>query len=661
MKFKQWLILTEVKKASDIAKELLGNDINQIKSIIPTDIPEKLQSQLLPIAAYYYKQQPNINTLKQDIQDYANLVKLNKMQIITVNDDLTINNDFKSYLHWTEIIHGKKYEDKVSKAPIQGDLEGQEIIEHSPDFKIKVYLANSVNQCIILGKGESFCISRHGPHNMFQTYRDTKTSTFYFVYDNTRTDDLAIAVVDVTEHGIELTDRKNDTAKTMQDPYETTPKRIKSNPNLYFKYLQEKGIDTTVFKNIIKSPEEEAEHEKLGRSNYNFDWFKSLSPEEKSRYIGRGHDLSNEQFDYLYDNNLNLLLTQYVKTGLRVNIHQLTKIAAKKDLKDNYLHNRLIANQHSEDLAIQEYDLLNPKQKEEYYNGISDGIDKAMQFGDLPKLKEFFNKGQKLNSSSVLYAIRHGYFSIVKYLIEDKNYKVPDNANKIAVTNGHLDILKYLINEKHTNINDCEVADAVRNGHLPMIKYLVENGKEITGNSIAQARSYAIENIRKKDSFDILIYLIEKGANLERVNIADAVNAALESDNIEIAKYLVKKGATLDNYTAFIIVNYNDIDLVKEFFENEKDFGVLIHGFNTALVNNFDEIANYLKLKGTEKYTFFKNPVEYLYAIEKGDIEKLIELNPEIRRMDSHYNFITKEQEVKINKLKNSYVNKKMQ
>ena len=205
------------------------------------------------------------------------------------------------------------------------------------------------------------------------------------------------------------------------------------------------------------------------------------------------------------------------------------------------------------------------------------------------------------------------------------------------------------------------MADAVRNGHLPMIKYLVENGKEITGNSIAQARSYAIENIRKKDSFDILIYLIEKGANLERVNIADAVNAAFESDNIEIAKYLVKKGATLDNYTAFIIVNYNDIDLVKEFFENEKDFGVLIHGFNTALVNNFDEIANYLKLKGTEKYTFFKNPVEYLYAIEKGDIEKLIELNPEIRRMDSHYNFITKEQEIKINKLKNSYVNKKMQ
>ena len=75
MNFKQWLLLTEAKKSSDIAKELLDNNnvlVDQIKSIIPKNIPEKLQSQLLPIAAFYHKQQPNLNTLKQDIQDYAN-------------------------------------------------------------------------------------------------------------------------------------------------------------------------------------------------------------------------------------------------------------------------------------------------------------------------------------------------------------------------------------------------------------------------------------------------------------------------------------------------------------------------------------------------------------------------------------------------------------
>ena len=80
----------------------------------------------------------------------AGLLKNQKIQIITVKDNLTIDGDFKSYLHWTEIIHGKKHEDEVLNAPVQGDLSDQEIIAQSTDNKIKVYKANSINQCIVL-------------------------------------------------------------------------------------------------------------------------------------------------------------------------------------------------------------------------------------------------------------------------------------------------------------------------------------------------------------------------------------------------------------------------------------------------------------------------------------------------------------------------------
>ena len=38
---------------------------------------------------------------------------------------------------------------------------------------------------------------------------------------------------------------------------------------------------------------------KLGNQNNSLDWFKSLSYDEKSKYIGRGHQLTNDQFDYL--------------------------------------------------------------------------------------------------------------------------------------------------------------------------------------------------------------------------------------------------------------------------------------------------------------------------------------------------------------------------
>ena len=571
MNFKQWLLLTEAKKASDIARELLGNVavlIDQIKSIIPKNIPEKLQGQLLPIAAFYHKQQPNLNTLKQDMQNYADLLKNQKIQMITVKDDLTIDGDFKSYIHWTEIIHGKKYEDEVLNAPVKGDVSDQDMIAQSTDGKIKVYKANSVNQCIILGRGESFCISKPA-NTMFQSYRDSKTSTFHFVYDNTRVDDLAIVVVDATKDKIELTDRKNRTARTMQDPYSTTEKRIDSDPDLYFKYLQEKGIDTTIFKNIPKSPEEEAEQEKLGKQNGSLIWFKSLTMAEKSKYIGRGHKISDEQFDYMYDNNFTLILQQYAKTGLKVSDHQLAKIAAKRDLRDFYLHNRLLQNQNHNDLSKQEYALLNPKQKEEYYSYFKgDKASMAIHFDDVEMAKEFVKNGEG-NDSDGYVAGYTGDIDLLKYLIE-KFGKLKNNAVDGAANAGNIEIVKYLTNptgmfdengkkiHDGLEINDSAVASAAGGGRLAMIKYLIDE-KDMNVND------FAVSNAANNNHFDVVKYLFGDEVRDEQGNVYElpkqkitkiansrddwvktsTMNSAFRSGNIELIKYLAAKLKTM--------------------------------------------------------------------------------------------------------------------
>ena len=557
MNFKEWLLLTEVKKSSDIAKELLGNNeslFKQIKSIIPTDAKQDLQAKLLPIAAFYHKQQPNLNTLKQYLEDYANLVKLNKMQIITVNDDLTINNDFKSYIHWTEIIDGKKHEGKVLNAPIEGDVSDQELIAQSTDNKIKVYKANSVNQCIVLGKGESFCISQPA-NTMFQSYRDTKTSTFYFVYDNTRTDDLAIVVVDATQDGIELTDRQNQTGHTMQDPYST--KRINSNPDLYFKYLQEKGIDTTIFENIPKSSKEKAEHEKLGESDYSLDWFKSLTPEEKSKYIGRGHELSHPQFDYIYDNNFILLLKQYVRTGAKVEIYQLNKIASKKELKDSYLHNRLIADKHNKNLSKQEYDLLSPKQKEEFYNvHDEDKLEKAFQIEDFSLVKELIEKGQPVPHYAIDRAIRKNRLDLVKYFVKHGLWLDAYTNVRSAIFYGSLDILKYLSDEKGQKIRPSDVEEAFRRDNIDIVKYLIDEKKlHIPFNAVDSAASGGNLNILK--------YLIdEKNKNITTFD----VKSASLSDELDVLKYFFDE---------------------KSFKLPSKDFSFVINGARTQKVKDY--------------------------------------------------------------------------
>ena len=75
-----------------------------------------------------------------------------------------------------------------------------------------------------------------------------------------------------------------------------------------------------------KTEEEEAEQSIIGKSNKNLEWFKTLSPDLKSKYIGRGYSLTDEQFDYLWNNKFIPLLEQYVKTGKRLPEYQFEKI-----------------------------------------------------------------------------------------------------------------------------------------------------------------------------------------------------------------------------------------------------------------------------------------------------------------------------------------------
>lgn len=126
----------------------------------------------------------------------------------------------------------------------------------------------------------------------YQSYRDSKGSSFYYIVDTNRdgSDPLHIVVFDNTKHGVELTDANNTTG---------TIAEFGQDVDGYLDYLKSKGVPVEKLAHKPKTPEEEEEQKKLGKQNDSLDWFKSLSYEEKSKYIGRGHQLTNDQFDYL--------------------------------------------------------------------------------------------------------------------------------------------------------------------------------------------------------------------------------------------------------------------------------------------------------------------------------------------------------------------------
>jgi len=536
MNFKRWLLLTEAKKTSDIALELVGNNkeiFNALKAIVPSDLKEPLRGKFLPIAAYFYQRQPsqfrinsNFEPLKADLASYANLVKKNKLPLIMIDDDLKSIGD-PSYLSWTATIHAKQAAEAKRSYEVAGDVTGLTPMGQSTDGKIKVYTGNSPDLCIMLGKGEKFCISQAG-NSQWQNYRDTKVSTFYFVYDKNRPsdDDLAIVVVDMNERRIELTDRKNDTNHTIQDPSTTTIKRIKADSNVYFNYLKSMGLDTSIFKNITRSKKEKEEHKKLGNQNQDTNWFMSLNPDEKSKYIGRGHNLSDKQFDFLFNNKLEDLLEQYVRIGRKVSKYQIDKIMTKPKLSERYFHNRMIAQRNMLDIGNYEYKVMGSEFRKELIN--------------LLKSRKPTEIDGNSDNSDLYQAILSGNISLVKTLVEKLGFDFHDNeVMKRAVRSGKQKMIDYWLTDQKIEPDMDEidlwedvVYEAISAGNINILKYIVNDKNFPIGE---QAIDRAID--ADKPSVEIVAFLINKGAPLTKDDIE---SAWFSRETRDIADYLDK-------------------------------------------------------------------------------------------------------------------------
>jgi hypothetical protein len=570
MQFKEWLLFVESKEEKTLALELAGDALQELNSVIPQN--QKDSDLLLLLAAYFYNKQKNLNQIKKDIQDYIALVKNNKMPLIKVNlQNKSPDKPFDDYLHWTQVIHGHQAEESYKKAkkfkPSDIDFQNEKPIKTSPDGKIRVYKSNSPQQCLILGRGQTFCISQPG-NTMWKSYRDTKGSTFYFVYDDTREDELGIVVVDASNNGIELTDKINTTGETL-DPF--TGERT-TDSNSYIEYLKEKGIDTSIFVNLPKTKEEIAEDEKLGEINEDLNWFIALSPTEKSNYIGRGHLLTDEQFNYLWNNKFSGLLEQYVKTGLQLSDYQIDKIASNVDLRKNYIYNRMIDQNNGNSINEKEFQYLNKEQM----NNLSDD-----------------------NVNDILFDTKNKD-EMAKLIIQNKNKLSAPNIHSLLIyaTNKN-EIAELIGSENISKLTDADVYYLLRDA-----KNKDEMAKILGSENINKLRSYSVyellDNAENKDEMAQII--IQNKKFLHDDDIANLVYQSSNNYKIKIAKLLGGK-------------NINRL--------NDDSVENLLHSHFRSNATNKDEMAE-LILQYKEKLSNNDVARLLLYAINKEQIaEKL--------------------------------------
>jgi hypothetical protein len=268
----------------------------------------------IPFMAVLYAQgYEDLGNITDILNDYNELAVRNRIKPIQVVKGKLMIGDtiFDDYIRFSEFIHGEK--NKYSQAPksnsVKMDSEDVEAMD-KPLWSgngFDIYDGVDVGRCIkytqggLTGRRYDFCIGQPGNSN-YQSYRDLKSSTFYFIIDKNRiktnedgsvdlSDPLHIVVFDVTDRGPELTDSNNRTGNISE---------FGTNPKGYVEYLESRGVPVSqVLNNKPKTEQEKYEQELLGSQNTDLQWFIKLPYEYKSKYIGRGHLLTDAQFDYL--------------------------------------------------------------------------------------------------------------------------------------------------------------------------------------------------------------------------------------------------------------------------------------------------------------------------------------------------------------------------
>lgn len=262
-----------------------------------------------------YNDLGNIVDVMNDYNELATKKRIAPVQVskgrLMIGD--TIFNDF---IRFSEFIHGEKnkYGDKPKASSVTRDEEDIQAMDKPmwSGNNIDIYNGSDVGRCIkytqggLTGRGYTFCIGQPGPGNLYQSYRDTQTSTFYFIVDKNKmktnadgsidlSDPLHIVVFDRTHSGILLTDANNRTGNIAE---------YGGNANDYAEYLKSMGVPVDeLLKNRPKTEQEKLEDDLLGKRNESLEWFIKLPYDYKSKYIGRGHLLTDEQFDYLIGND----------------------------------------------------------------------------------------------------------------------------------------------------------------------------------------------------------------------------------------------------------------------------------------------------------------------------------------------------------------------
>lgn len=151
------------------------------------------------------------------------------------------------------------------------------------------------------------------------------------------------------------------------------------------------------------------------------------------------------------------------------------------------------------------------------------------------------------------FAAGYGNLALVKYLVNVHKVDIEARGERedtqetalcFAAEGGHYEIAEFLIkNEASTKIRfeagkGNLLRSAVGSGSLKMVKLLEEKGAYVCDED---GRSWPLQHALEKGNLEIVQYLLQNGANINRVFYEPATYTAATSGNLKLFKYLIEE------------------------------------------------------------------------------------------------------------------------
>ena len=459
--------------------------------------------------------------------------------------------------------------------------------------------ADSKESCIILGKGEKWCIGRGDASNMYYTYKyalDNPTIYFSYDFDKVEGNVNGILVIMVNKDGkYNVADRNN--AENSGNKKVTWDYISKLQPKL-------KGINSVfVYKDIPKDEKDRYNIvKKIAISNHKerLKSYKELDFDGKSLYIDVNQFLSSDLF-WITSKELQ---EKYIKMGGSITYRDMIKLPPNlRKLFNTNLQER-IKNKFSLSSA-ELYYLADTNQHEFIVNYINNII---KTIGVLSENE--FNILEKIGQDELIIDY------IEKSIIGDRHlheFEIEYLSNNSNATNH---IIKNYINkilEKNEYLYPSEIIYFIKNNKSKYIEYYIE---ELINNKSylnIQELKFLIDNNKKEILKKYVDYLVEEHRQIE----TNEFILLLENKQDKLIMYYINKKidllVTLDLNVIKYLINTNNQNLLLKYINKRIDKKEHLDFFEfTALVyKNQINIINYyleeLKKINEPLFTYERN------------------------------------------------------